>query len=152
MSVVWIGVEPVINRVATGDSISSDPSMTRAFYGVRGEIWRDTWTMIRHNPLMGVGLGAYETAYPTYALDSGMQGVVAEAHNDYLQILADAGVIGAGLALWFIIALFRAIARGVRSPNPLTAAIALGGGAGLFGLLLHSFFDFNLHLPSHALV
>src|SRR5262249_40786359 len=97
-------------------------------------------------------LGAYETAYPTYALDSGMQGVVAEAHNDYLEILADAGVIGAGLALWFIIALFRAIARGVRSPDPLTAAIALGGGAGLFGLLLHSFFDFNLHLPSHAVV
>jgi hypothetical protein len=34
----------------------------------------------------------------------------------------------------------------------LTAAIALGGGAGLFGLLVHSLFDFNLHLPSHALV
>jgi O-antigen ligase len=78
--------------------------------------------------------------------------VTAEAHNDYLEILAVGGVIGAMSALWFIWALFRAIGRGVRSPDPLTAAIALGGGAGLFGLLVHSLFDFNLHLPSHATV
>lgn len=150
--VVWIGAEPVINRIATGDPNISDLSKAQTFYGIRGEIWEDTWTMIRRNPLIGVGLGAYETAYPIYALDSGMRGIVAEAHNDYLQVLADAGVIGAALALWFILTLFRAIARGVRSPNPLMAATALGGGAGLFGLLLHSFFDFNLHLPSHAVV
>jgi O-antigen ligase len=127
-------------------------SKTQTFYSVRGEIWENTWTMIRHNPLTGVGLGAYETAYPIYARENGVQGVTAEAHNDYLQILADAGVIGAVLALWFILALFRAIARGVRSSDPLMAAIALGGGAGLFGLLVHSIFDFNLHLLSHATV
>jgi len=102
--------------------------------------------------LLGVGLGAYETAYPIYTRENGEQGITAEAHNDYLQILADAGVVGAALALWFLITIFRAIARGVRSPDPLVAAIALGGGAGLFGLLVHSLFDFNLHLPSHALV
>jgi O-antigen ligase len=96
-------------------------------------------------------LGAYETAYPIYSRENGTRGVTAEAHNDYLQILADAGVIGAMFALWFIWTLFRAIARGVRSPNPLTAAVAIGCGAGLFGLLVHSVFDFNLHLPSHAM-
>jgi O-antigen ligase len=150
--VIWIGAEPVINRIATGDPNSSDLSRTQTFYRVRGEIWENTWTMIRHNPLMGVGLGAYETAYPIYARENGTQGVTAEAHNDYLEILAVGGVIGAMSALWFIWALFRAIGRGVRSPDPLTAAIALGGGAGLFGLLVHSLFDFNLHLPSHAMV
>jgi O-antigen ligase len=152
LGVIWIGAEPVINRIATGDPSSSDLSKTQTFYSVRGEIWENTWTMIRHNPLMGVGLGAYETAYPIYARENGMQGVTAEAHNDYLQILADTGVIGGILALWFIWALFRAIARGVRSADPLMAAIALGGGAGIFGLLVHSLFDFNLHLPSHAMV
>jgi len=150
--VIWIGAEPVINRIATGDPNSSDLSKAQTFYSVRGAIWEDTWKMIRHNPLLGVGLGAYETAYPIYARDNGVRGVTAEAHNDYLQVLADAGVIGAVLALWFIIVLFRAIVRGIRSPDPLVAAIALGGGAGVFGLLVHSLFDFNLHLPSHALV
>jgi O-antigen ligase len=150
--VIWMGAEPVINRIATGDPNSSDLSKTQTFYSVRGVIWENTWTMIRRNPLTGVGLGAYETAYPIYARENGTQGVTAEAHNDYLEILAVAGVIGGVSALWFILALFRAIARGVRSSDPLTAAIALGGGAGLFGLLVHSLFDFNLHLPSHAMV
>jgi O-antigen ligase len=150
--VIWIGAEPVINRIATGDPNSSDLSKAQTFYSVRGEIWENTWTMIRRNPLTGVGLGAYETAYPIYARENGTQGVTAEAHNDYLEILAVAGVIGGMSALWFIWALFRAIACGVNSPDPLTAAIALGGGAGLFGLLVHSLFDFNLHLPSHAVV
>jgi O-antigen ligase len=152
IGVIWIGAEPVINRIATGDPNSSDLSKAQTFYSVRGEIWENTWTMIRQNPLVGVGLGAYETAYPIYARENGMQGITAEAHNDYLQILADAGVIGGILALWFIWALFRAIARGVSSPDPLMAGIALGAGAGLFGMLVHSLFDFNLHLPSHAIV
>lgn len=152
IGVIWIGAESVINRIATGDPNSSDLGKTQTFYSVRGEIWENTWTMIRHNPLTGVGLGAYETAYPVYARENGTQGVTGEAHNDYLEILAVGGVIGAVSALWFILALFRAIGRGVRSPDPLTAAIALGGGAGLFGLLVHSLFDFNLHLPSHAMV
>src|SRR5262245_24273087 len=149
--VIWIGAEPVINRIATGDQNNSDLSKAQPYYGGRGEIWENTWTIIRHNPLIGVGLGAYQTAYPIYARDNGVQGVTAAAHNDYLQVLADAGVIGAAIALWFIIVIFRGIARGVRSPDPLVAAIALGGGAGLFGLLVHSLFDFNLHFPSHAL-
>jgi O-antigen ligase len=152
IGVIWIGAEPVINRIATGDPNSSDLSKAQTFYSMRGQIWEDTWRMIRHNPLMGVGLGAYETAYPIYARESGVQGITAEAHNDYLQILADAGVVGVAAVLCFIILLFRAMARAIRSPDPLMAAIALGGGAGLFGLLVHSLFDFNLHLPSHALV
>jgi len=152
IGVIWIGPEPVLNRIITGNPDGSDQSNTQSFYSARGVIGEDTWTMIRHNPLTGVGLGAYETAYPIYARDNGVHGVTAAAHNDYLQVLADAGIIGAAIALWFIIALFRAITRGVRSPDPLVAAIALGGGAGLFGMLVHSFFDFNLHLPSHALV
>jgi O-antigen ligase len=150
--VIWMGAEPVINRIATGDPNSSDLSKAQTFYNIRGEIWENTWTMICDNPLTGVGLGAYEIAYPIYTRENGTHGMTAEAHNDYLQVLADAGVIGAIIALWFLVAVFRAIARGVRSTDPLVAAISLGGGAGIFGMLVHSVFDFNLHLPSHAIV
>jgi O-antigen ligase len=150
--VILMGAEPVINRIATGDPNSSDLSKAQTFYSVRGEIWENTWTMIRNNPLIGAGLGAYETAYPIYARENGTHGITADAHNDYLQILADAGVLGAVIVLWFLAAVFRAIARGVRSTDPLAAAISIGGGAGIFGMLVHSVFDFNLHLPSHAIV
>ncbi|MGH9803104.1 MAG: O-antigen ligase family protein, partial [Blastocatellia bacterium] len=102
--------------------------------------------------LLGVGLGAYETAYPVYARDNGMQGVVAEAHNDYLQILADGGIVGGLLAAWLIVVLARSVFRGLASRDSLQAGLAIGAGAGLLGMLVHSVFDFNLHLPSHALV
>jgi O-antigen ligase len=150
--VMWIGARPVINRIATGDPGSSDMQKSQTFYSIRGEIWEDTWAVIRRHPLTGVGLGAFDTAYPIYARDNGTSGIVAEAHNDYLQILADTGIIGAALAVWFIVTIFRAMARGVRSHDRLLAGIALGGGAGVFGMLVHSAFDFNLHLPSHALL
>ncbi len=148
--VVWIGAEPVLNRIATGDPKSMDLSKAQSFYSVRGEIWEDTLGIIKANPIFGAGLGSFETAYPVYARDRGMHGVVAEAHNDFLQILADGGLIGGILALWFLLSLTRAVANGARSRDPLSAALALGAGAGLFGMLIHSIFDFNLHLPSHA--
>lgn len=142
--VAWIGAEPVIGRI--------DPGNPQNFASGRSEIWQDTLAMIGSRPLLGAGLGAYETAYPINALDNGTQGVVAEAHNDYLQILADGGIVGGLLALWFIVVLARSIIRGIGSSDPLLAGLAIGAGAGLLGMLVHSVFDFNLHLPSHALV
>jgi O-antigen ligase len=150
--VVWLGAEPVINRIATGSPENSDLSQTQSFHSVRGAIWQDTWRMIRENPFTGVGLGAYETAYPIYAWDRGMGWITAEAHNDYLQILADAGVIGGALALWFLVAVLRATIRGARLRDPLLSGLALGSGAGVFGLLIHSLFDFGLQSPSHAVL
>jgi O-antigen ligase len=113
--------------------------------------------MIGANPFIGVGLGAYETAYPIYSKDDGAivlgkSFAVDRAHNDYLQVLADCGLVGAVLAVWFIVLIFQAVARGRQSRDPLCRALAIGGGAGIFGLLVHSVFDFNLQIPSNALL
>jgi O-antigen ligase len=150
--VVWIGAEPVINRIATGNPDSADLSRAQAFHNVRGAIWQDTWRMIRENPVAGVGFGAYETAYPVFAWDRGVEGIVAQAHNDYLQVLADGGLIGGALALWFLATVLGAIVRGACLRDPLSAGMVLGCGAGVFGLLVHSLFDFGLQLPSHAVL
>ena len=150
--VVWLGAEPVINRIATGNPDSSDLSRIQSFHSVRGAIWQDTWRMIRENPITGVGLGAYETAYPIYAWDKGMDAITAQAHNDYLQILSDAGLIGGALALWFLVAALGATIRGASLRDPLLSGVALGSGAGVFGLLVHSLFDFGLQSPSHAVL
>ena len=74
------------------------------------------------------------------------------AHNDYLQALSDGGMIAGALALWFIVLLGRAVWRATRADDPLEAGLALGSGAGLFALLIHSAFDFNLQIPSNALL
>jgi O-antigen ligase len=154
--IYWTGPERVIDRVVRTNVVSQD-LQTETFFTSRGWIWQDTLEMFRANAVAGVGLGAYETAYPIYSRDNGdatlgTSYVVDRAHNDYLQIIADTGVVGGALALWFVILLFRAINRGLKSHDPLHQALALGGGAGIFGLLVHSLFDFNLQLPSNAML
>jgi O-antigen ligase len=148
--VVWIGAEPLIDRAAeTVDEVKA--AGERPDYYSRQWLWKDTLSMIRANPVTGVGLGAYETAYPIYAHSDGSL-LVSQAHNDYLQVVADGGVVGGALALWFIVAVITQVARGVRSRAPLEAALALASGAGIVSVLVHSLFDFNLQLPSNALL
>ena len=148
--IFWIGADPVINRVTQGELVGSNVQK-ESFFSSRGWVWRDTFTMIRANPILGVGLGAYETAFSIYTRSDGSLRV-PQAHNDYLQVVADCGIVGGLIALWFIISIFRAIARGTRSRNPLYAGLALGSGAGIFAMLVHSLFDFNLQVPSNALL
>ena len=97
--------------------------------------------MFSNNPIMGTGLGAYETVYPMYTRGNGFF-VVQYAHNDYLQLLSDAGIVGGVAGVWFLLMLFRAIARGMRSTDPLMSGLALGCGGGIFAILIHSLFDF----------
>jgi O-antigen ligase len=125
--------------------ILSDPQC-RAEYDAK----RDN-REIRANPILGVGLGAYETAFPIYSESDGSLRV-PQAHNEYLQVAADAGIVGILIALWFIVAIFRTVSRGVRSRDPLLAGLALGSGGGIFAMLVHSMFDFNLQIPSNALL
>ncbi len=148
--IFWIGAEPVINRVAQGQAPSAQSS-TESFFSSRGWVWRDTLTMIRANPFFGVGLGAYGTAFPVYTQSDGSLRV-PQAHNDYLQIVADCGIVGGLIGLWFIVLIFRAVLRSLKSRDPWLAGLALGAGAGIFAMLVHSVFDFNLQLPANALL
>src|SRR5882724_1694141 len=148
--IFWIGADQVIKRVTQGQAADSAPGR-ETFLSSRGWIWRDTFSMIRANPILGVGLGAYETAFPIYSESDGSLRV-PQAHNEYLQVAADAGIFGVLIALWFIVAIFRTVSRGVRSRDPLLAGLALGSGGGIFAMLVHSMFDFNLQIPSNALL
>lgn len=149
--VVWIGAEPVFNRVARDHVAAGSGRPQETFFTSRGWIWEDTLSLVVANPITGVGLGAYKTAFPIYSRSDGSL-EVGQAHNDYLQVLADFGLIGAGLLAWFLVVASRAISRSIRSRDPFLASLALGGSAGIFGMLVHSFFDFNLQLPSNALL
>jgi len=143
--VVWVGADLDIVRRAANDPLTTSATMDRR------AVWGDTLKMFSDHPILGVGLGAFETVYPMYGRGNGTF-VIQFAHNDYIQVLADGGIVGGVLALWFIIVVFRDFVRGARSRDPLSNAIALGGAAGIFAILVHSLFDFNLQLPSNALL
>jgi O-antigen ligase len=150
----WIGADPVIRRFEnSGLGLGSTDADHRAetFFQSRGWIWRDTAAMIRDKWALGVGLGAYQTAYPIYSSRDGSL-VVEQAHNDYLQIMADAGIFGALIALWFIFLVARDILRASRHGSRMMSGTALGAGGGMFALFVHSLFDFNFQIPSNALL
>lgn len=151
VGVFWIGAEGLIHRATESiDQIKGEDDSPSGLFS-RQEIWKDTWKMARAHLLVGIGLGAYKSVFPNYARHDGYY-VVDYAHNDYLQVLSDGGIIGGGLALLFIVLLGRAVWRATGAEDPLAAGLALGAGAGLFALLVHSAFDFNLQIPSNALL
>jgi len=110
----------------------------------------DSLRMWRDHLVLGVGLGNFETAYPGYqSLPSDLW--IDHAHNDYLEAAAETGLVGtvlilSALALFFRLA-FQDLHYRLRSEG---GWIRLGAAIGCCGLLVHSFFDFNLHIPANA--
>ena len=110
----------------------------------------DSLRMWRDHRILGVGLGNFETAYPAYqSLPTDLW--IDYAHDDYLEAAAETGLVGtvlilSALALFFRLA-FRDLRHRLRSEG---GWIRLGAAIGCCGLLVHSFFDFNLHIPANA--
>jgi O-antigen ligase len=112
----------------------------------RTAIWRETTRLIADYPWFGCGLGAFESGLQPYRETVPMLRV-DYAHNDYLQIVAEAGVAGASLAaalLWMVLTQARRAAA--VSPVGIAAVGALAA------ILVHSLTDFNLYIPSNMLV
>jgi O-antigen ligase len=118
--------------------------------GDRKSMALDALRMWRGHPVLGVGLGDFETAYPRYqSFPSDLW--IDHAHNDYAEAVAETGLVGAllilsALALFFRLA-FRDWGGSLRSQ---AGWIRLGAALGCCGLLVHSLWDFNLHIPANA--
>lgn len=117
----------------------------------RALIWGDTLRLIGAYPLFGCGLGAYESALLPYKTSAPLY-TVDYAHNDYLQLLAELGVLGFAPLLLLAAAIYARGCRGAmhmaRGPG---AYLALGAAGGLAAIALHSLADFNLYIPANAM-
>jgi O-antigen ligase len=142
---LFFGGEGALTRLV-GTVNSNDPTTGRI------QFWRGATEMIKDHPLAGVGLGAFGVAYGAYDQTNGRLYRLEQAHNDYLQVVSDAGVAGALLALLFVAVLFRTGFRRLESHDKMRRAVALGALTGCFAVLVHSLFDFTLHTTSNALL
>jgi O-antigen ligase len=143
-SALMLGGEQSLSRLV-GTVNADDPTTGRA------QFWRGTAEVIKAHPIIGAGLGAFGVAYPRYdPLHGELR--LEQAHNDYLQILADAGVLGGVLALFFVLALGRMGLARLNSADKFRRGTAAGALAGCGAVLVHSFFDFPLHITSIALL
>ena len=144
VGVTLIGGESSLSRFM--DSVSANDPTTG-----RTQVWRVTSSVIKAHPVLGAGLGAYGVAYTRFDPRNGVNRA-EQAHNDYLQVLADTGIIGALFGLLFIISLFRMGLERRHSPDIFRRGVATGALAACFAVLVHSFFDFTLHTTSNALL
>lgn len=144
VGVVLLGGESALVRFV-GTVSSDDPTTGRAHF------WNVTTDIIKAHPLLGTGLGAFAVVYTRYDSRNGLYRL-EQAHNDYLQVLSDGGIVGAALGLFFIVMLFRMGFARRESRDEFRSGVALGALAGCFAVLVHSFFDFTLHTTSNALL
>jgi len=130
---------------------------------VRLRIWAPAVGMWKDHLWFGVGPAHFDYRYRQYRpADSELQARPDRVHNDYLNTLVDWGVVGAFLVAvcWavFYWQVFNGWKFVQRSQNDLAArrstktAFVLGGAVGLFAILIHSTLDFNMHIPSNAIL
>ena len=98
--------------------------------------------MFADHPLLGVGIGNYPAAYPHYRVAPVWGPDLGQAHNYYINIAAEAGIVGLAAFLYVLVSAFAIVARLYdRTATPMARAIALGAIGVLVTVTVHSFFD-----------
>ncbi len=137
------GMTAVMNRFSADDTI---------FKGGRTLFWENTMPVIGDYPVFGSGLGTFASVYPAYDPEGGEMRLT-HAHNDYLELMIETGILGflllAGAVIWILVRCFRVWKA---RHNLEVKGLAMGGLVSLVVMLVHSFTDFNLHIPSNALL
>jgi O-antigen ligase len=117
---------------------------TRGLRSNRLALWADAARMAGDFPLLGAGFNAFGTAYVPYQRVDTYEWY-GEAHNEYLQVLLDLGLVGAALVASVLVALFRRAWQAARL-GPLDA----GRLAALLALGSHNLVEFNWQIPANA--
>ncbi|MFN0140802.1 MAG: O-antigen ligase family protein [Pyrinomonadaceae bacterium] len=115
----------------------------------RFHFWPIALQIFLDHPILGAGFDAFGVAFTKYDTWNGILRV-EQAHNEYLQTLADSGIVGLVCVIAFILLLFRRGIATVLSQQGFRKSAALGALAGCFGVFVHSFFDFPLRTHSNT--
>ena len=124
----------------TADDISSG----------RLHFWGVAWKIFLAHPILGCGMDAFGVAFTAFDTNNGTYRV-EQAHNEYLQSLADGGIVGFALVLAFIgLQIWAGLKRITTEPDQTLRGIRFGALAGCVGIFVHSMFDFPLRTAANA--
>jgi O-antigen ligase len=143
--VSWLGVKQVLERFTSLQSLEVTSSK-------RASMRLDTWHIFLDHPWTGTGLGTLQAVFPAYETNYDGK-IVNHTHNDYLEALAETGIAGGLCCAAFLgILYFVSLRQLLQRDKPFAAALHLSGLVGCSGFLVHSLVDFNLHIPSNAIL
>jgi hypothetical protein len=151
----WFGTSLLKERLATLGS-------SEAYEG-RLPLWLRSLTIVRDFPIWGTGYGTFDYIEPMYRKDAASwKGIVRyeHAHNDYLEILVEGGLVGLCLAATALALVYRrgylALIRRSHSEregrSSADAGLALGALFAFSAVAMHSFGDWGAHIPAIMLL
>jgi O-antigen ligase len=133
-------------------SLADKGASVEPSFGARLHAWKGILAMVQSNPITGTGLGTFGLAYPVFK-SYGSTEIWDKAHNDYLQVLAESGIIGLALLFLGIASLARRyLIPALVRPLPRQDPVGLGAALGVLSLLLHALVEFNLQIPANGLL
>lgn len=110
-------------------------------------IWRDTMPMFKEHLLFGHGPGIYKTLSCKY--QSWLRLEVAQAHNEYIQLLAEVGILGLTAAIILLLSFFYLVASNTNKiKNSQYKILIIGSFCGVLAQLINSIFFFPFHIAS----
>jgi O-antigen ligase len=135
---VFIGLQSTLEKFLSGSYIG----------GGRIDYWSNSLSMFRDFPVFGTGLGTFKYAYFLYGKEAGW---LTHAHNEYIENMADMGVL-AFIVFFALIAflVFSLLRMWVTRRHPEVKPAVLGVLTAMFAAAFHSFFDFSLRVPANA--
>jgi hypothetical protein len=141
VTIGWVGVDAVVARFTNADWSELND---------RRGAWADAIGVISDFPLVGAGLDTYGVTTMLYQRHDLSQHY-AEAHNDYLQLAAEGGVLLTIPAVLCLAIFVRAVHRRFREEtSPTTYWIRVGAVTGLTAIALQEAVDFSLQMPGNA--
>ena len=142
LMVTWLGVGQILQRFSSFQSLEVTE-------GKRAAMRRGSWHIFLDHPLAGTGLGTLQIVYPPYETLYDAK-IVNHSHNDYLEALAETGVLGGSCCAWFLAALLlKSFSRFRQNDFSFVGALQLSGIVACAGLLVHALVDFNFHIPAN---
>ena len=119
----------------------------------RIEYWKSSYDLFLYKPWFGSGLGTFSTAVPRFQTEATSGLFISHSHNDYFELLSEIGIIGFLIVVGTYSTLFVSLVKGIFSVQSKTRLLlAIAALSSMFSILIHSFFDFNFHIPSNALL
>jgi putative inorganic carbon (HCO3(-)) transporter len=139
----WAGIDRVGQRVAT---VRNDANTA----GGRRMVWADALRVAHDFPIGGTGLNTFGTAMLLYQTDRELH--FEQAHNDYLQLAAEGGLLVALPVAVTIVVFAREVRRRFREAPRYgsTYWIRVGAVIGLLSIALQSLVEFSLQMPANA--
>jgi O-antigen ligase len=146
--VASIGDDQLMRRI---ERIDNEVGSVNQSQENRAAIWRSTIELIGERPVIGSGFGAYSVAITQFDRSNG-RFVLEQAHNEYLEILANGGIVAAVLFAIFGVMVAKRTIENMRSRDKFRRACCFGSLIGIFGVMIHNTVDFGLHLLVNSLV